>query len=82
MLLAIHFASWITSLEYTSVSSSVVLVTTTPIWVALFSPLFLKENSSRMTIIGLVVAILGGMIVSLAGECIHLLVQYCGMSIW
>lgn len=69
LLLAIHFASWITSLEYTSVSSSVVLVTTTPIWVALFSPLILKERSSKMTVIGLAVAIIGGLIVSLAGEC-------------
>ena len=69
LLLAIHFASWITSLEYTSVSSSVVLVTTTPIWVALFSPLILKERSSKMTVVGLAVAIVGGMIVSLAGEC-------------
>jgi drug/metabolite transporter (DMT)-like permease len=70
LLLAIHFASWITSLEYTTVSSSVVLVTTTPIWVALFSPLILKENSSRMTIIGLAVAILGGLIVTMASECV------------
>lgn len=69
LLLAVHFAAWITSLEYTSVSSSVVLVTTTPIWVALFSPLILKEKSSRMTIVGLAVAILGGLIVSLANEC-------------
>jgi drug/metabolite transporter (DMT)-like permease len=69
LLLAIHFATWITSLEYTSVSSSVVLVTTTPIWVALLSPLILKEKSSRMTIVGLAVAIIGGMIVSLGGDC-------------
>jgi drug/metabolite transporter (DMT)-like permease len=69
LLLAIHFASWITSLEYTSVSSSVVLVTTTPIWVALFSPLILKEKASRMTVAGLAVAILGGFIVSLANDC-------------
>ena len=69
LLLAIHFASWITSLEYTSVSSSVVLVTTTPIWVALFSPVILNEKSSRMTLIGLSVAITGGVIVSLANEC-------------
>ncbi len=70
LLLAIHFASWITSLEFTSVSSSVVLVTTTPIWVALFSPFILKERSNRMTIIGLAVAIAGGVVVSLAGECV------------
>src|SRR5664279_1337018 len=30
--LALHFATWISSLEYTSVASSVVLVTTTPLW--------------------------------------------------
>lgn len=68
-LLAVHFAAWITSLEYTSVSSSVVLVTTTPIWVALFSPLILKEKASRMTVTGLTIAILGGFIVSLANDC-------------
>ncbi len=34
--LALHFAAWITSLEYTSVASSVVLVTTAPLWVAIF----------------------------------------------
>ncbi len=38
LFLAAHFASWITSLELTSIASSVVLVTTTPIWVAIFSP--------------------------------------------
>jgi drug/metabolite transporter (DMT)-like permease len=69
LILAIHFATWITSLEYTSVASSVVLVTTTPIWVALLSPIILKEKPGRMTIIGLVVAIIGGVIVSLANEC-------------
>jgi drug/metabolite transporter (DMT)-like permease len=31
--------------------------------------MILKERSSRMTIVGLAVAIIGGMIVSLAGEC-------------
>lgn len=72
LLLAIHFATWITSLEYTSVSSSVVLVTTTPIWVALFSPLVLKEKASRMTVIGLTVAIAGGLIVSLTNDCVFI----------
>jgi drug/metabolite transporter (DMT)-like permease len=34
-LLAGHFATWIASLSYTSISNSVVLVTTAPVWVAL-----------------------------------------------
>ena len=47
LFLALHFALWISSLEYTSVSSSVVLVTTTPLWVALAAPLVLKETLKR-----------------------------------
>ena len=39
IFLAAHFATWITSLEYTSVASSVVFVGTGPMWVALLSPL-------------------------------------------
>ena len=33
--LALHFATWISSLEYTSVASSTALVTTNPIWIGL-----------------------------------------------
>jgi drug/metabolite transporter (DMT)-like permease len=35
-LLALHFATWIASLSYTTVAQSVVLVNTAPIWVAVF----------------------------------------------
>src|SRR4030042_6070436 len=41
--LALHFATWITSLQYTTVASSVVLVSTIPLWVALLSPFTTKE---------------------------------------
>jgi drug/metabolite transporter (DMT)-like permease len=68
-ILALHFASWITSLEYTSIASSVVLVTTTPLWVALFSPLFLKERLGRMAMFGLAVALLGGTVVGMSQAC-------------
>ena len=37
VMLSAHFASWMTSLSYTSVASSVVLVTTYPIFVGLVS---------------------------------------------
>jgi drug/metabolite transporter (DMT)-like permease len=45
--LALHFATWISSLEYTTVASSVVLVSTAPVWVALLSPLTIKEPPAR-----------------------------------
>jgi len=66
--LAIHFASWITSLQFTSVTSSVVLVTTTPLWVAIFGSLLLKEKLSKQVVIGLAVALSGSVLVGLSGE--------------
>ncbi|NPV84797.1 MAG: DMT family transporter [Anaerolineae bacterium] len=66
-LLCVHFASWITSLEYTSVASSVVLVTTTPLWVALLSPLVLRERLTKTVWFGLFVTLLGGSIVGGGG---------------
>ncbi len=69
LFLALHFACWITSLEYTSVASSVVLVTTTPLWVAIFSPLVLKESLRRSVLIGLAVSMTGSVIVGLGNAC-------------
>ncbi|GAB4499554.1 MAG: DMT family transporter [Anaerolineales bacterium] len=67
--LALHFAAWITSLEKTSVASSVVLVTTTPLWVALISPLALRESVGRGAALGLLLALGGGIIVGLSEAC-------------
>jgi drug/metabolite transporter (DMT)-like permease len=61
--LALHFATWISSLNYTTVTSSVVLVTTGPIWVALLSWLIWRERLTRPIVLGLIVAVLGGMLV-------------------
>lgn len=69
IFLAAHFATWITSLEYTSVASSVVFVATGPLWVALLSPMLLKEHISRVAIAGLGLAVLGGVIIGLADVC-------------
>jgi drug/metabolite transporter (DMT)-like permease len=69
IFLAVHFATWISSLEYTSVASSVVFVSTGPLWVALFSPLLLNERLSRAAVVGLGLAILGGTIIGLSDAC-------------
>ncbi|MHC1741145.1 MAG: DMT family transporter [Anaerolineaceae bacterium] len=69
LFLGLHFAFWITSLEYTSVASSVVLVTTAPLWVAILSPVFLKEKLTRWTLLGLTIALTGGIIVGLSSSC-------------
>lgn len=69
IFLAVHFATWITSLEFTSVASSVVLVSTGPLWVALLTPLFLKESLTRYVVFGLSLALAGGTIIGMSDAC-------------
>ncbi len=69
LLLALHFATWILSLEYTSVASSVVLVTTQPLWVALLAPFALKEHLSPFIVIGLLVALTGTVVIGINDIC-------------
>jgi drug/metabolite transporter (DMT)-like permease len=59
ILLALHFAFWIASLKYTSVASSVVLVTTNPIFVGIGARLFLKERIGLNLILGIILSVLG-----------------------
>ncbi len=69
VFLGLHFATWITSLEYTSVASSVVLVATSPLWVALLSPIFLKEKITTTVFIGLSISLVGSIIVGVNSAC-------------
>jgi len=66
--LGAHFASWIISLEYTSVASSVALVTTNPIWIALFSWLILRERLSLRLSLAIALALAGSAAIFLADE--------------
>ncbi|MEL6578631.1 MAG: DMT family transporter [Cyanobacteria bacterium J06621_12] len=66
LCLGIHFATWITSLTYTSITASTVLVTTNPIWVGLISWWWYKEKLSPRNIMGIGVALLGGVIIAIA----------------
>jgi len=69
IFLAAHFATWISSLEYTSVASSVVFVSTGPLWVALLSPLLLKEHLGQTAVTGLLLSMAGGMIIGIVDAC-------------
>jgi len=59
IFLGLHFAFWVTSLFYTSVSSSVVIVATQPVFVALFSLIFLKEKATLLVWLGIILALIG-----------------------
>ena len=65
VVLAIHFATWITSLSLTSVASSVIFVHVDPIFVAIVSHFLFKERITRRTIIGIIVAFAGATIIAI-----------------
>lgn len=65
--LAIHFATWIASLEYTSVLISVVFVSTSPLWVALLELFFLRVRLGALVWFGLIIALIGGIAIGTAG---------------
>ncbi len=65
--LALHFATWIASLDYTSVANSVVLVNTNPLWVGLLSPLVTGDRLTRPLAIGIGVSLLGVILIGAEG---------------
>jgi drug/metabolite transporter (DMT)-like permease len=71
--LAFHFGFWIQSLKMTTVASSVTLVSTTPLFVALFSRIGFKERFHRSLFFGVLCSTVGGIWVAgsdfdIAGE--------------
>jgi drug/metabolite transporter (DMT)-like permease len=66
LLLSLHFATWISSFEHTSVLSSVLLVTTTLLWIGLASPLVLGRKRAIARWIGIAVAAADGVLIGLA----------------
>lgn len=65
VVLAAHFAFWITSIEETSVASSVILVTSHPLFVGIISHYYFKEKLSLTNAIGIIVAFSGIIILSI-----------------
>lgn len=57
--LALHFITWITSLKYTTVATSTVLVSLSPIFTAIISYLIYKEGLNKTSLIGMAIAIVG-----------------------
>lgn len=64
LFLCIHFVAWISSLSYTSVANSVVLVQIFPVFVALGSWMLLGEKPNRLALIGIFLALCGSILIS------------------
>ena len=60
LVLAAHFATWVSSLSYTSVASAVTLVSTQPVWAAFLS----RQTVHRRVWTGIAVAMVGAVAVA------------------
>lgn len=64
LFLAAHFATWITSLELTTVAASVLLVTSSPAFVALMAWWLLRERLRSIAWLGIVLTVVGAGLVA------------------
>ncbi len=64
VLLGIHFATWISSLSYTTVAASVTLVATIPLWVAMLAWLVLGQPPTLTVLLGVLTAVAGGAVIA------------------
>src|SRR5438445_12187799 len=65
VLLALHFWSWIASLRFTTVASSVVLVSLKPVFAWGIAALWLREHPGRAERWGIVLAVVGASLIGL-----------------
>jgi drug/metabolite transporter (DMT)-like permease len=66
--LGAHFGFWISSLDYTSVAASVVLVSTQPVFVAILAYLLFGERTSPLSFAGILVALAGTAVIASDGS--------------
>ena len=64
IVLALHFVAWTASLEHTSVTSSVVLVTTSPLLIAVVSYLAYRERVTAHLAGGIALGLAGSLVIA------------------
>lgn len=67
LFLALHFASWITSLERVSIAESTILVSLTPVWVALIDVATGRGMPNRRLLLAIALCLTGTMVLALDG---------------
>jgi drug/metabolite transporter (DMT)-like permease len=64
LALALHFATWIASLSYTSVAASVLLVNTTPLFSVALARLALRERARGVVLLATALALVGAALIA------------------
>lgn len=65
IFLALHFATWMTSIKMTTVASSTVLVNTHPIFILFATYFIFKERVSKKAMISIFIALIGSIVITL-----------------
>ncbi|MDF2949824.1 MAG: hypothetical protein K0R07_1866, partial [Sedimentibacter sp.] len=68
IFLALHFATWITSIKMTTVANSTILVSCSPIFVALANYFITKEKLGRKMAIGISLSLAGTIIIAMGSS--------------
>jgi drug/metabolite transporter (DMT)-like permease len=68
VLLSLHFATFILAVKETTVANATFLVNTSPVMLAVLSPLVLREGTTKREILAVIVAIVGVMLVANVGN--------------
>jgi drug/metabolite transporter (DMT)-like permease len=66
VVLGLHFMAWIASVQLTSIASASVLVTLSPVFIAVLGAVFLKERPSRRTLAAIGAAVVGAALIGLS----------------
>ncbi|MFW6252114.1 MAG: DMT family transporter [Halanaerobium sp.] len=64
-LLAVHFILWISSIQYTDISNSVIFVALQPLFTIILEYLFAREDLKEGAVIGIVMAVIGSTVISI-----------------
>jgi drug/metabolite transporter (DMT)-like permease len=67
VVLGLHFLTWIVSVQLTTVAAASVLVTTSPLWIALFGLAGFGERPDRRTVLSIGVGVVGAALIGLGG---------------
>ncbi|WP_312699777.1 DMT family transporter [Sedimentibacter sp.] len=65
IFLAFHYATWISSIKLTTIANSTILVSCSPIFVALANYFIIKEKLSKKMIVSIIVSLAGTIIIAL-----------------
>ena len=61
--LCFHFATWITSISYTTIASAVFLIMTQPIMVAVAAHFILKERLNKLSLVAMGLTVIGALLI-------------------